>query len=197
MNQYYRLTIGCLFLLSACQESTQEAPVQRAKHNKLTLVNDSPKSPPQVFSIDTTAILTNLHLEEILKKIEQDSLIESRKVSSIPPIISSFLKHYGGPSFSIADYGQPFNATDNIIEERSNRQLLYLGVGKKTIIIAYYLGGFGLSERVLLFEMDNNSIKDFWTGYLRSDALTKNQIIQVLRTNRNRNWGTNTNILYF
>ncbi|GAB2785588.1 hypothetical protein HNQ93_002608 [Hymenobacter luteus] len=194
MRQHCAVIIGGLILLSACHDKSKKVADTATKPATPAPSQHPAATSTKTFLIDTLAILTNRNLDKLLLQIEQDSLIESRKTRDIPPIIQSFLNQHG--SFTIADYGQPFNATDNIVEERPNRQLLYLGIGNQTVLMTYYLGGFGLSERVLLFEVKDNNITDFWTGYLNPDAFDKRRIIQVLRANKDKSWGVNTNALY-
>lgn len=192
MRRYSTLFIGGLILLSACYDTSKNVATE---FTTPALGKKPAATSSKSFIIDTLAVLSNKNIDKLLVQIEQDSLIESQKTSDIPPVIQSFLNQRG--AFTIADYGQPFNATDNILEERPNRQLLYLGIGNQTVMMVYYLGGFGLSERVLLFEIKDNHITDFWTGHLSQDAFDKQQIIQVLRANKNKKWGVNTNVLYF
>ena len=45
------------------------------------------------------------------------------------------------------------------------RQLTYLGLSDKYVIISYRKGGKATSDHILIFRFDNKRIKDFWAGY--------------------------------
>ncbi|AII53692.1 hypothetical protein [Hymenobacter sp. APR13] len=183
-------------LLVGCQEGNKQ-PVSVL--HPVTPSSQAPKKYP-IYTPDTAAILANQNLVALITKVQQDSLTEHKKASAIPPVISAFLHQNDSLSsepFAMADYGQRYNATDVILEELPSRQLLYLGVGAQTVVLMYNLGGIGRSQRVLLFETNENRITDFWTGSVSESALDKDSILEELLREKDKHWGLNTNIIYY
>ncbi|QIX59886.1 hypothetical protein HER32_01230 [Hymenobacter sp. BT18] len=189
-----------LVTLSSCHGKSDEGIRQPVSATSATKSNPKPLKKYPKYLPDTTAILANQNLMSLIAKVQQDYLVEYRKVSAIPPVVSAFLHQndslYREP-FAMADYGQRYNATDVIWEELPRRQLLYLGVGTQTVMLVYNLGGEGSSRRVLLFDIHENKITDFWTGYVPNSVLNKNSIVKELLVNKDRRWGLNSNIIYF
>ncbi|GAB3286779.1 hypothetical protein [Hymenobacter tenuis] len=153
-----------------------------------------------IFRIDTSAILSNSNLTSILSKIESDSIEEKTSKKFMPKFIANALNSVSiTDTFDIADFNQPFQSTDVVDDNpyMPNRQITYLGIGKHTVIIAFYTGGVGMCERVLLFGINNDKIRDFWTGTINIENKNKKEIIKYLKTNSKLSpWLLNSNRIY-
>jgi len=181
-----------LVALTACQESapsttlaTPPAP-QSATNERRT-----------EYVIDTAAILTNRRLDQLLLEAQRASLVEYRSAKALPPAIVAFLEKAQGEKMPIADTGAAYEATDVISGELPRRQLTYLGIGSNMVLLAYNLGGFGVSERVLMFQLKDQEITDFWTGYVQGKPNGRAGILDYLRKHKDEQWAVNTNIIYF
>ena len=69
-------------------------------------------------------------------------------------------------------------------------------MGQNIALLTYYLGGIGKSERILIFHFENHCVTDFWCGGVLADLLTKDEILDYLRDNKDKKWGLNTSIIY-
>ncbi|RSK50004.1 hypothetical protein [Hymenobacter rigui] len=182
-----RLLIAICMLLAGCQEGTKPpvavAPVVKPSQNP------SKKYPK--YLPDTAAILANQNLIKLLAAVMRDTLVEYRKASAIPPVISAFLHQndslYNEP-FAMADYGHRYNAGCTPEKGLPGRQLRYLGVGQRTCLLAYNVGGVGVFTRVLLFEVRHDSILDYWTGILGNQATNKLGIVTQLLNSKDAPW---------
>ncbi|MEO6903988.1 MAG: hypothetical protein ABI315_12700 [Bacteroidia bacterium] len=76
------------------------------------------------------------------------------------------------------------------------RQLIYFGLGQDLALMTYYTGGIGKSEHILIFKFKDNKILDFWCGNISTDVTNKLEILNYLKTNKDKEWGLNTNIIY-
>jgi|GEM_PF-1353918 len=191
-----RLGIGLywpLVALVSCQDPaprTTPAPAPGAA---------KPAAPkrPEAYVIDTAAVLTNRRLDQLLSEVHQTDLIGHQSATALPPVIATFLERTQKEPVSIADVGEAYESTDLIMDDLPRRQLTYLGIGGNVVLLAYNLGGFGVSERVLLFQLKDGEIVDFWTGSVKGNCHTKEAIIRYLREHKDQRWGVNTNMIYF
>jgi hypothetical protein len=152
---------------------------------------------PEAYVIDTAAVLTNRRLDQLLTEAHQTHLVEHQSAKALPPVIAAFLERVQQEPVPIADVGQAYEATDVHYGDLPSRQLTYLGIGGNVVLLAYNLGGFAVSERVLLFQLKDGEIADFWTGYVKGNRHTKEAIIRCLREHKDQRWGVNTNMIYF
>jgi hypothetical protein len=148
------------------------------------------------FEVDTVSILTNKNLDELISKVETTDLTLYSEFESTPDFVKVFLDSLVGTKFRIADPGQDWQATDVVEEDLPDRQLVYLGVGQEVILLAYNKGGIGMSERILIIHFEKSCIKDFWCGGVLTELTDKDQIVNHLKENKDKQWGLNTNIIY-
>jgi hypothetical protein len=71
-----------------------------------------------------------------------------------------------------------------------------LGVGNDITLMAYYTGGIGKSEHILILKYSDNKILDFWCGNILEDVKTKADILKYIKDNKDKVWGLNTNFIY-
>jgi hypothetical protein len=147
------------------------------------------------YQIDTTTILTNNNLQPLIDNLEKSDLTEKKTVSETPIFIKSFLDNLTD-SFSIANPGENWQVGCIIDEPLPARQLIYFGLGSEMALMTYYTGGIGKSEHILIFKFNENKIIDFWCGNILTDVTDKTEIINYLKTNKDKDWGLNTNIIY-
>lgn len=148
------------------------------------------------FKTDTVSILTNKNLDGLISNVETADLTTYSRFKSVPRFIKRFLDGLVGRTFLIADPGEEWQATDVVLEDLPDRQLVYLGVGHEIVVLAYNKGGIGMSERVLIFNFQDSCIKDFWCGGVMTELTDKKQIVDHLKENKDKHWGLNTNIIY-
>lgn len=184
---------GPLLAFAACQEP---APSTRPTVHP-EVKQRAARKQSTAYRIDTAAVLTNRRLNHLLTEADQTSLISYQSAKALPPVIAAFLERAQQEPVPIADVGQAYESTDLIMGDLPRRQLTYLGIGGNVVLLAYYLGGYGVSERVLLFQLKNGTIADFWTGSVKGNRHTKEAIIRYLREHKDQRWGVNTNMIYF
>ncbi|MBT1711687.1 hypothetical protein KK062_25820 [Fulvivirgaceae bacterium PWU5] len=149
------------------------------------------------FSIDTATILENRNLDALIASLDAANFTSHTKFESMPGVIKTFLGSLDENKFLIANPGEDWQATDVVLGKRlPNRRLLYLGVGQDIALLAYYKGGIGKSERILIFRFTERCVIDFWCGGVLTNLKTKEQIVEYLKGNKNKHWGLNTNVIY-
>jgi hypothetical protein len=150
-----------------------------------------------LFKIDTSSILQNKNLDNLISKLEKANLLTFTKTDSIPHFIKVFLDSCEKPVLRIANKGERWDATDQITGDFPMRQIIFGSIGQDIALLTYYKGGIGMSERILIFQLENSCITDFWCGGTLDDLTTKDQVVQYLKENKNKEWGLNTNIIHF
>ena len=150
-----------------------------------------------IFKLDTIGILTNKNLDSLILCLENAELKESKNVADIPIFIRETLNKLRFNNFSIANPEEDWQSTDVVFDKNlPDRQLIYLGVGENITLMAYYMGGFGITRRVLIIKHENEKITDFWCGRC-TNPKSKEDIIEFIKNNKDKHWGLNTNMIYF
>jgi hypothetical protein len=148
------------------------------------------------FKIDTAKILTNQNLDRLLQYFQTNTFKITNNKKDIPRFIKKELDCLSN-GFSLANPGQPFQATDVIKGKRPNRQLTFLAKNKNMLVLTYTLGGFSASRRVLFIIFEGKQIIDLWTGNCYYGFDTKEGIIENINLNRNREGRLNSNTIRF
>lgn len=195
MHSFHPLLYGLLLVLFSCEGTPREKP---AHLDSPLPVAPRKETVRELAALDTAGILTNRQLGRWLAEAQQAPLVAHRSAQALPAAVRSFLERITGKAFTLANPGEKYQATDVVYEHGlPTRQLVYLGVGDSLVVLAYYLGGFGVSERILFFKMREQKVVDCWTGMVQGKADTKESIFRYLRENKDRKFGVNTNIIYF
>ncbi len=164
----YWLIIGLIFVSINCHRSTGHIKTEEIKED--------------IFKLDTIALLTNKNLDYLTTEVENAELKESKSISDIPVFIFEALNNWAHDSFSIANPGEKWQVSDIVgYPYLPWRQLVYLGVGSNIMLMAYYRGGVGVSEKMVIVKYENEKIIDFWAGFTFKDPATKHEIIEVLK----------------
>jgi hypothetical protein len=135
------------------------------------------------FPLKSIARPNSIETQQLVKTIDSLSLQAYDSVAKIPAFIKEVLNCWSWKNnWSIADRGQPFNATDNVDLSLPMRQLLYLGLNKNYLLIAYNHGGFASNCPVLLFKFENEQVISvtYW-GTFNEKIKGKKDIITTLR----------------
>ena len=148
------------------------------------------------FQIDTTRILKNQNLDSFLAELKTDIFKITNDKKDIPKFIKKQLDCYVG-RFRIANPDQPYNATDLIVRNWPERQVIFLAKSEKVFVMEYYLGGISLSRHLLLVKYRDGQIVDLWKGFCFEEFKSINDVVNYLELNRNKKWGLNTNVIYF
>jgi hypothetical protein len=134
------------------------------------------------FEIDSIRVILNEGIPTFITALSNERLTSIRDVDSIPPIIKSAIA-CKKKEFQIANHNQPFQVTD--VKSRGKRlpwrQLTYLGVSDRYVVLAYKHGGIALANHVLLFRIEDNKIIDFWGGSGK-EINNKSQLIAFLKS---------------
>jgi hypothetical protein len=131
------------------------------------------------FNIDTVKILNNINLDKLLQEFQSDSFRITNNKKDIPRFIKKQLKCWTN-GFAIANPGEPFQASDVILKRQPKRQLVFLAVSKKMLVMTYLKGGFGLSSRAIFIKFENKKIIDVWCGICLNGMDSKNGIIESI-----------------
>jgi hypothetical protein len=63
--------------------------------------------------------------------------------------------------------------------------------------MSYLMGGTGEQGHILIVEFHDGQIMDVWTGVSSQNLHSKSQVLHYVKTHRNKQWGLNTNVIYF
>lgn len=149
------------------------------------------------YYIDSSVILNNKNLPELITELESEELITINDKNKIPKIILNFLKSTVD-EFSIANPDEKWNARDIVIDKKiPRRKLIYFGEGKNMLLMTYNVGGIGKSTKILIFKFNKEKIEDFCSGTVLVDLKNKEEIIKYINQNINKEFGLNSNILYY
>jgi len=170
-----------------------------------------------VYQLDSNAILNNHNLAQLITILQQTDLKEKHQVSDIPPAIKKFLNQFLG-NLSMADPESAWQASDEItgdlIEKKEYdpktgdtvihimpqlpiRQLAYLGIDKNIALLAYYTGGIGQAEHIIIFKIQNNDIKGLWCGVILAELTTQTSILEYIKQNISNKEKLNSNYISF
>ena len=186
---------GLLLVLFSCEGTLREKPAHLPSRLPVAPRKEAVR---ELAALDPATSLTNRQLGQWLDEAQQAPLVAHRSAQALPAGVRSFLERITGEAFTLANPGEKYQETDVVYEHGlPTRQLVYLGVGDSLVVLTHYLGGYGVSERVMFFKMREQKVVDCWTGFVRGKADTKESILQYLRENKDRKFGVNTNILYF
>jgi hypothetical protein len=165
--------------------------------------------PNSKCNIDTSVILTNQNLQHLINNLENISLTDYKTVNEIPNFIMDFLKcTRDSGQFSIANPGEDWQVgcTSVILVDKKgkvvskplpSRQLIYFGLGKDIALLTFYTGGIAKTEHTLIFQFQDKKVTDFWCGITWTGSADKKEIIKFLQANKDKDWGLNTNVIYF
>ena len=147
------------------------------------------------FKIDTAKILANQNLDNLLSQFQNDTFKITNNKKDIPRFIKKQLNCLTH-GFSIANPGQPYQATDVVFKKLPWRQLVFLDRNNDMLVMTYLKGGIGLSRHVLFIKFKDKKIIDLWRGNCLNGMDTKEGIINNINQNRNKEWGLNSNTIY-
>jgi hypothetical protein len=148
------------------------------------------------FQIDTTRILANQNLDSLLAELRIDSFKITNNKKDIPKFIKKQLDCYVH-GFRIANPDQPYNSTDVIIRNLPGRQLTFLAKSDDLFVMQYDMGGIVRSSHLLLVKYHGSKIVDLWKGICLQKISSIEDAVGYLELNRKKEWGLNTNIIYF
>ena len=148
------------------------------------------------YQIDTAKILANENLDSFLIKIKQEDFEVSHDKKDIPDFIKKALDCWTG-GFSMANPKESYNATDVRDDSIPDRQLLFLAINKEIFLMSYLMGGTGEQGHILIVEFHDVQIMDVWTGVSSQNLHSKIQVLNYINAHRNKQWGLNTNVIYF
>jgi len=147
--------------------------------------------------IDRTLLLSNEKLPTLIAELEKTNLKEKKNGNEIPNFIRKTLNRMTADNFSIADCGEKWQVTDDVVEELPARQLVYLGLGDNITLIAYYSGGIGESEHILILKHKNQQVTGLWHANILYDFKTKKEILKFLKKNIGNESKFNSNSTYY
>ena len=167
------------------------------------------------YDLDTSVILSNQNLNSLILELEKENLESKLVFQEAPKVVRGLLDSLTG-HFDIANPGEDWQVgcvkigkmiekkvNDSIIEvtfndsELPTRGLVYLGTSDNITLMTYYTGGVGKSAHTLIIKHNSQEVFDLWKGSAPYDVQNKTEIIEYLKQNQNKEWGLNTNILYF
>lgn len=124
--------------------------------------------------------VTSLRLLDTIRALPFTSY---RRKGKIPRFIKEALACSEG-DFRMASRGHAFNATDVVgpFGLLPSRQLMYLGLTDRYMLLCYQHGGIGLSCPIILVQFDNKKIVSLWSwlGFYK-EIKTKEDILNSLR----------------
>lgn len=151
------------------------------------------------YFIDTSVILNNENLYSLLKKGSSEKMTNIYRFDSIPKFITEFIKRIGPGDFRLADDDAHWQQSDIVLNEMNlpMRKLLFFSMGKNLATLAYDIGGMMKSRKIVLMEIKDNRVVDFWCGNLKDSLSTINAIWNYLNKNGSKKFTLNTNVIGF
>lgn len=158
-------------------------------------------------ALNKMVLLRNENLWCLIEKVKNDTFSNKYVVDSIHGFIFYFLQRQVSDKFILANPGEPWQAgctppiefdSCKILTEKNpntgeietiipilnkvypRRQLYQFSMGKTTAILTYRSGGFASMNHLLIFEIKNNKIVDFWCFNPDSKEILKGNIAQKL-----------------
>jgi len=137
------------------------------------------------YKIDTERISNNSNLDALLNSLRSTKLKTKNKKSAIPFFVTNLINCYlktdpFGDTFTIADPKEPYNKYDEILPDRPNRKLVYLGLGQNLLLMTYHHGGMGAgTSHIVIVKFSGSKIIDFWSGEA-AKLETKKSVIEWL-----------------
>ena len=213
INIILAIVVSCL--ISGCSETNNSQQAENKEVEVLEkqvfgLLNNN-----GAYELDTSVILSNQNLNSLILELEKENLESKLVFQEAPKVVRGLLDSLTG-HFDIANPGEDWQVgcvkiskmiekkvNDSIIEvtfddsELPTRGLVYLGTSDNITLMTYYTGGVGKSAHTLIIKHDNQEVFDLWKGSAPYDVQNKTEIIEYLKQNQNKEWGLNTNILYF
>jgi len=151
----------------------------------------------EYYTIKQSEILQNKNLPALINKLQNEDLQVKSSKEKIPSFISDYLEAFDN-DFKIANPEENWTATDVTFDKNlAKRKLIYFAQGKQISLLSYYKGGIGKSICILIFENNGDNVTDFWCGHLNREMTNKDEIIDYLQKNINKNFVLNTNIITF
>lgn len=147
------------------------------------------------FQIDSAKILMNKNLDNFISKIRNDSFNISYDKQDIPLFLKKQLDCLA-LGFSIANPYEEYQASDNIKIGLPKRQLIFLAESKDLLVMTYFTGGLSHWTHMLFIKFEKEKILDLWTGVCHDILQSKNDILNFLKKNKNKNLGFNGNWIY-
>ncbi|WP_375437684.1 hypothetical protein [uncultured Hymenobacter sp.] len=181
-----------VLLLAACHDSPPKESASTTTRRTPAPLPDSilaAQRAGRAYVLDTMAIVTNRRLDTLLRLAEDRALISYASAQAMPPVVAAFFQARGSVDspFVLADVGAPFEKGDAILDPNlPTRQLVYLGVSPGLVLVSYYRGGVGLSQSVVLFRLQGQTIQDLWHGYVWDDAKTKAELLLQVRQSQEK-----------
>jgi hypothetical protein len=121
--------------------------------------------------------LTSLRLLDTIKGLQ---LTPYKNIDKMPAVIQEALDCLLGEKFRVARVGGPYYCCCTIgFRNLPRRQLLYLGVNDRYVLITYKRGGNALFCPMMLFQYDKEKISAvwYWVGF-NTETKTKEDILE-------------------
>ncbi len=135
-------------------------------------------------------------MDGFLFELQSDSFKIQNNKKAIPHFIKKQLRCLTN-GFSIANPGQPYQESDYIRWKLPTRLLVFLAKSNDLLVMTYYIGGMFRSGHMLFIKFNNKKILDLWTGYCFYGMESIQGMIDNIKQNRSKEWGLNTNMIYF
>ncbi|CAM1355440.1 hypothetical protein [Tenacibaculum halocynthiae] len=148
------------------------------------------------YQIDKKRILENINLDSFLTEFQNEQFVVDNDKKSIPKHVKKELDCIAS-EFSIANPKEEYQAGCNVEKDKPKRQLIFLAKSKDILILTYATGGIGSSTHFLFIKYDSEKIIDLWTGVGMGIIKHKSlkEISKYISSQRDREWGLNTNIV--
>ena len=148
------------------------------------------------FKIDTSKILLNENLDKFISKLQTEKFTVYNNKNEIPKSVKKSLDCLT-KKFSIANPNQEYACCCTSSAKLPRRKLLFLSKSEDILVMTYLTGGFGVSTHLVFIQFDNDKIIDLWAGHGSESLKSNKEIEQFIKELRNKEWGLNTNIVYF
>ncbi len=210
MKELPHLILGfILFVQLGCNNST-------LRQNEVLNDLDSPinieSNIRRPFTVNTDTELLNKYLKQSIEILDKSALREIRTVQNIPKYILAFLDSIEN-GFEIANPGEEWqegcivtgkSVQTTIYDNKTGdstiltsfdptqplpwRQLVYFGLGNEIALMAYFTGGFGKSENIVILNLKNEKVVSYWTASVSPEVTTKEDILDFLLVNKDKHW---------
>lgn len=147
----------------------------------------------KTFELNKSKIMRNESLDYFLKEIKTKKFTEIQSKKEIPTFIKQQLPWINDSS--IADKGEPFQATDVIMDNLPRRRMRYACSNRNVFVIGYEKGGVGTNDKIMFVKYSNKTVTDVWIGTMFCKELhSLPQVIDCINRHRTKR-GLNTNFV--
>jgi hypothetical protein len=134
-----------------------------------------------VFIVCLSACSTGLFAHDIPRiEMVTGEFERVNSVAALPEIIRQFMINKREHCVGLAEPGEKFNSTDEILDETPCQRLMNAGHSADLWWLHYESGGIGHTDHLVIFRLSDNAIANAWT-YLRHKPISLDSLVEYVK----------------